>query len=596
MTRWHWLCSSSSIVIFKALACDYDGTLANDDTIGPETLAALREARKAGLRLILVTGRTFFELTRVCEPLDLFDAVVAENGAVVYYPQAGAIQDQAPPPPPRLLAELDRRGIYFQMGRVIVGTARTDEERVREAMAGVGVSLRCVYNRGALMLLPAGISKGSGVRQVIRALGLSFHDVLALGDAENDLDFFEACGWAGCPSNAVAPLAAQADWVFPGHDGDAIARAVVGSLLPGGLPLDLSPRHRVPLGWVVESAEPVTIPERGINVLVQGDPLSGKSWLTGSLVERLLGRRYAICVIDPEGDYRVLASLPGVTWVEIQSKGAIEQALAPFDRDPAACVVADLSNLAHGDKVQGTETALLAIRDLRRRGGRPHWVVLDEAHYSLHREGVADAAVGFEDKGFCLATYKASWLRESVTQALDVVVLARTTAPEELFFIRRLLAEAGRSSEGVVPVLRDLPRGEFVLVRRQRAGDAPLATFAATPRETPHVRHLTKYADTCVPPERRFFFRRGDGRVLAAADSLNEFRQALVSIDDDVLAHHARRGDFSRWVLEVFSDPHLAGQLHKVEARWARGEITDLRHALERPVALRYGALGDRKA
>ena len=82
---------------FLALACDYDGTLASHDRIGPEALAALARAREAGLRLVLVSGRTFFDLTRVCGRLDLFDAVVAENGAVLYWPRSRALRDQAPP-------------------------------------------------------------------------------------------------------------------------------------------------------------------------------------------------------------------------------------------------------------------------------------------------------------------------------------------------------------------------------------------------------------------------------------------------------------------------------------------------------------------
>ena len=113
-------------MLFKALACDYDGTLASEDRIGAEARAALGPARAAGLRLILVTGRTFFELTRVCDCLDLFEAVVAENGAVLYYPAESMVRDQGPPPPGRLLAELDRRGVYYQAGRVIVATARSD--------------------------------------------------------------------------------------------------------------------------------------------------------------------------------------------------------------------------------------------------------------------------------------------------------------------------------------------------------------------------------------------------------------------------------------------------------------------------------------
>ena len=56
-------------MIVRVLACDYDGTLASQDRIGPEARAALERAREAGLRLVLVTGRTFFDLTRVCDCL-----------------------------------------------------------------------------------------------------------------------------------------------------------------------------------------------------------------------------------------------------------------------------------------------------------------------------------------------------------------------------------------------------------------------------------------------------------------------------------------------------------------------------------------------
>jgi hypothetical protein len=382
---------------FQALACDYDGTLAFDDRIGEEALAALERARGAGLRFILVTGRTFFELIRVCERLDFFDAVVAENGGVLYFPTTGVMHDQAPPPPPRLLAELDRRSVPFQLGRVIVGTWRNEEPRVREALAAVGIGMAIIYNRAALMLLRPGVSKGKGVEQAIRALGLSFHDVLALGDAENDLDLFEACGWTACPANAVPELKDRADWIFPGDDGASIAAAIDGPILSGLLPMARSRRHQVALGWLAETSEEAVIAERGINVLIQGDPFSGKSWLSGVLIERLLGRRYAVCIIDPEGDYQVLAPLPGVTWTDVVDDEDLDAALAPFDHDPQACIVLDLSTLPQARKVGIIERGLDLLRERRHRRGIPHWIILDEAHYSLHREGVSDRAIGIQD-------------------------------------------------------------------------------------------------------------------------------------------------------------------------------------------------------
>jgi len=163
----------------------------------------------------------------------------------------------------------------------------------------------------------------------------------------------------------------------------------------------------------------------------------------------------------------------------------------------------------------------------------------------------------------------------------------RVLAPRGL---RATLAELGEGAARAVDSLPGLPPGEFVLVQGRDAQPAEPVTFVPVPRETTHVRHLRKYAEGGVPVERRFFFRRPEGELVATADSLTSFGHALAVIDDGVLAFHAERGDFSRWVLGVFSDPTLGQQFRKTEARWRRGEIRDLRAAMERLVAARYGS------
>jgi hypothetical protein len=246
--------------------------------------------------------------------------------------------------------------------------------------------------------------------------------------------------------------------------------------------------------------------------------------------------------------------------------------------------------LPHLTKVRLIETILDLARGLRQRAGLPHWIVLDEAHYSLHRHGVRDSAIGLEHKGFCLVTYKPSWLRPSVLHEIDTFVLARPAAPEEVALLRDMPAGVGQGGQRAIAVLPDLPSGEFVLI--QPEGSTGALTFAPSPRHTAHVRHLRKYADSRVPANQRFFFRAPAGHVVAAADSLSAFREALASAPEAVLAHHAARGDFSRWVLDVFSDQTLGHQIRKLEARWARGEIRDLRPGLQELVALRYSTSG----
>jgi hypothetical protein len=172
---------------------------------------------------------------------------------------------------------------------------------------------------------------------------------------------------------------------------------------------------------------------------------------------------------------------------------------------------------------------------------------------------------------------------------VDVFVLARTTGRAELAFLGSTLPSVVSEGAGISEVLARLPRGEFLLVQRNREGPPSALTFVAAPRQTVHVRHLTKYVDSCVPPGREFLFRGPDGRVRASADSLHSFRRVVVTAPDEVLAHHVERGDFSRWVRDVFADVELARQLRKIEGRWRRRELADLRRPIDALITIRYG-------
>jgi len=359
-------------------------------------------------------------------------------------------------------------------------------------------------------------------------------------------------------------------------------------VLEDRLAVQQSPRHRIALGWGATTSEPITIPARRINVLIHGDPHSGKSWLAGALVERLVGARYAICVIDPEGDYRVLSRLPGVAWAEVSEGADVDRALDHLQHVPTASAVLDFSTLSHAEKVLLIERALRRIREIRRQVGRPHWVLVDEAHYLLHAGGIASDAVGLEDRGFCFVTYRPRWVRAAVIRVVDVFVLARTTAPDELAFLHSALP-AVDGNEAVSAALSRLPRGQFLIVQRDPGGRATAVTFVAAPRQTVHVRHLTKYVDSHVPPGREFLFREAGGRVLGSANSLQAFRRVVAITPEELLAYHAERGDFSRWVRDVFADTELARQLGKAEARWRRGELPDLREAIDALITVRYG-------
>jgi hypothetical protein len=188
----------------------------------------------------------------------------------------------------------------------------------------------------------------------------------------------------------------------------------------------------------------------------------------------------------------------------------------------------------------------------------------------------------------CVVTYRLRWLRPTVAAALNLCVFARTTDKNELVYLQSM--HSGHpEAETVSATLPHLRRGEFLLVDRAHGSGRSATTFIAAPRQTVHVRHVNKYVDSVVPAGREFLFRSTHGRVLASSNSLQSFRELVGTVPDDVLAHHAGRGDFARWVRDVFADTELARQINKAEARWKRGELSDLREMINTLIIARYG-------
>ena len=73
-------------MLYCALASDYDGTLATDGRVDAATMQALEQFKATGKKLILATGRELRDLRAVFEGVRLFNVVIAENGAVLYFP------------------------------------------------------------------------------------------------------------------------------------------------------------------------------------------------------------------------------------------------------------------------------------------------------------------------------------------------------------------------------------------------------------------------------------------------------------------------------------------------------------------------------
>lgn len=222
---------------FKALATDYDGTIAHHGIVEPATVDALCRLKESGRKLLLVTGRELPDLFNVCSEVQMFHRVVAENGALIYDPERDTQRLLADPPPPKFAEHLRQLGVkHLSVGRVIVATQEMDSGLVQKAIDECDVPLQIIPNKGDIMILPAGVNKATGLHTVLEEFDFDCSAVVGVGDAENDAAFLDICGFSVAVANALPWLKERVDWVTPGDHGQGIrqlVRALVESDLAG---------------------------------------------------------------------------------------------------------------------------------------------------------------------------------------------------------------------------------------------------------------------------------------------------------------------------------------------------------------------------
>ncbi len=557
---------------YHVIACDYDGTLATDGRIAPETFAALGRVRNAGRRVVLITGRRLDDLLQVCPELDFFDWVVAENGAVLYEPRAKRVDDLAAPPPAAFLAALERAGVPFSAGRVIVATEVPHETAVLRAIHDFGLELQIIFNRESVMVLPAAVSKQSGLEEVLRRLGVPAHNAIGVGDAENDHAFLRLAGFAVAVGNAIPSLIAEADLVTRAANGAGVREFVDSWLLAGQEPF----RPRSIAVGAEDDGTPVTLPVRGPNLLVTGASGSGKSTLAGVFVERLVHDKYVVCLLDPEGDYRPLAEQEGI--VVLASEPGTEanraEEIGRLLRHRSTSVAIDLSSRA--ERVRAAARFLHAVQRLRAETGAPHWVLIDEAHHLFPRGGsVAEAMFDFEWRGVCLITSDPEEVAPSVLAVAERVLATSVAAvTERLPLLPRDAVPGG-----------ELEADEALDITRGGGGPPRVRRFRVAPRETTHRRHVRKYATGRLEPEHSFHFRGPDDRLNLVAHNLETFTMLAEGVDDATWLHHFRSGDVSRWLRDAIKDAGLADEVQALERS---GDAASSRRTVLEAIGRRY--------
>jgi hypothetical protein len=455
---------------------------------------------------------------------------------------------------------------------------------VLQLIHSLELPLTLAFNRSRLMVLPPGIAKSGGLARVLATLRLSIHNTIGIGDAENDHDLIDACEVGVAVEWGSQALRSVADEIVRGTEPSAVAPYLRNLARQIRLSSSQMGRRRVALGYQ-HDGRPVQLAIRGRTVIIAGEPGSGKSWLAGLHCEQLILQGYCLCIIDPEGDYRSLAALPGVVEMGGDDPPPRARELAQVLRHPDVSLVIDLSKLSHLEKDEYLRELLPTLAAMRRQTGLPHKILLDEAHYYLAApEGrrLLDAELA----GYILVTYRVSGIDEEVREANNTVVMVtRESDQEEQQTLSRMCQAVG--VEVPATLFQELGVREAALLPGVEESHGHVQRFQIGPRLTSHVRHRSKYLDMPIPEPHGFVFTR-DGQAGPRARSLKDFVELVAQLPDADLAPHLQRHDFSKWFGQVFRDRSLATHVRALESRLGIDRPRDLLNDISQAVRARY--------
>jgi hypothetical protein len=430
---------------------------------------------------------------------------------------------------------------------VIIATWEPYEQIVLDTIKTSGIERQVIFNKGAVMILPTGINKATGLQALLHNLHFSLHNTVAVGDAENDGAMLLAAECGVAVSNALPALKSMADWVTDKRHGEGVME-LMDQLMDNDL-LQLagkSTKHNLELGKE-ENDIPFSISPYRSGILVSGVSGGGKTTLTLSIVESMVHKGYQCCLLDPEGDY---LELPGaIVLGNGTSLPSIEE-IKVLLKDSAQNLVICTLSIPLADRPSFFAQLMPVLLDLRRHYGHPHWILLDEAHHLIpSTAGVALDWLTGDFNNFILISTSPHALAPAI---LSKVGLILTIGSNPSYPIKQFCDVLGLTRPEVIP---SLGQNEICVWEK---GDArsPYKVQFNQPSQL-QQRHKKKYAQGDMGGN-SFVFTGPAKKLHLVANNLILFMHIAEGIDDDTWQFHLHRKDYTRWFADVIHDPELA--------------------------------------
>ena len=411
---------------YVVLAAGFDGTLARDGRCDERCIDALRELSATGRKLILVTGRELRRLLEVFPEARLFDYIVAENGAVLHRTATRQSEILGQAPPEILLQELRRRQISpLAVGSAIISTRAEHLEVVSESLRKLKLHMdyELVRNDDSLLVLPPGIDKASGMNEALRELGVSRHNLVAIGNAENDVPMLAWAEHAVVVSNAAESIRQVADRVTDGAYCEGfleLSRDLIATDLASSVP-----RRRVVLGKSEDDRE-ITLSPCQDSVLVTGQDEVARAMICNRLLEQLMQQDYQCCVIGADRNVP-LASPRGAfaksSWGNAHEAPRLTDVLAALE-PPTHSIEINLAALPAETRPVFVDALLLQLQALHDRAGRPHCILIHHAHHFLTGSQAAAAIRRLSEVTMIYSTAAANQLPARVLDDVKLTIAA----------------------------------------------------------------------------------------------------------------------------------------------------------------------------
>jgi HAD superfamily hydrolase (TIGR01484 family) len=543
---------------YLALATDYDGTIAGDGIVEQSTIEALKLVKQSGRKIILVTGREMPSLMRCFPEWEIFDAIVAENGALLVVPATKHEELLCEPPSQALVDRLKAHDVEpLSVGKGILATWVPNDGLVLESIKELGLESQIIFNKGAVMILPPGVNKASGLAAALKHLQLSPHNVIGVGDAENDHAFLTASEFSVALDNALPALKERADLVTKGKRGAGVEE-LIKQLLEDDL-LSLSPKRHFISGGERPDGEKLMIDPHNTGILICGSSGAGKSTTTLGIIDQLCKSEYQFCLIDPEGDYESFHN--AVVIGDSERAPTVEEVLQLM-ADPTKSVIVNLLGIALEDRPSFFTELLPRLQELRTSLGRPHWTVVDEAHHMFPVEWQKMSGLAPENlRSILMITVHPELIAPEVYSSVDLLIAIGDKAHDKIkMFAKHASLEAPK-----LPKAKALEQGYGLGWLVKESKEVELLKLERS--EIEKVRHKRKYAEGQLPEERSFYFRGPDGKLNLRVQNLALFTQTAKGVDDDTWVFHLRNHDYSSWFKEFIKDEELSNETKMIESK-----------------------------